>query len=77
MPSANTKPPITAVRRVDFLRHKAIIIGAANIDTAQLAAPNHPVFISEGKKGDKKIKWEARNRKIILTETIILGNENE
>lgn len=43
MPSANTKPPITAVKRVDLRRHNEIIIGAVNIEDAQLAAPNQPV----------------------------------
>lgn len=67
MPNAKTKPPITAVRRVDFLRHKEIIIGAENIDTAQLAAPNHPVLFETFKnskerneKRKKKIKKEGR-----------------
>lgn len=44
MPSASTKPPITAVKRVDFRRHNAIMIGVANIEEAQLAAPSQPVI---------------------------------
>lgn len=56
MPNANTKPPITAVKRVDFLRHQAIIIGAENIDTAQLIAPNQPVFETLSDKKRKKCK---------------------
>lgn len=57
MPNANTKPPITAVKRVDFLRHQAITIGAANIDTAQLVAPNQPVFGKAAKKRKKNQLW--------------------
>lgn len=40
MPSASTNPPMTAVKRVDLRRHNAIITGALNIETAQLAAPS-------------------------------------
>lgn len=34
---------MTAVNRVDLRRHNAIITGALNIETAQLAAPNQSV----------------------------------
>lgn len=40
MPSASTNPPMTAVKRVDLRRQSAIITGALNIETAQLAAPS-------------------------------------
>lgn len=35
---------MTAVKRVDLRRPNAIIIGALNIDTAQLAAPNQSII---------------------------------
>lgn len=43
MPSARTNPPMTAVKRVDLRRQSAIITGALNIETAQLAAPSQSV----------------------------------
>lgn len=43
IPSASTNPPTTAVNRVDLRRHNAIITGALNIETAQLAAPSQSV----------------------------------
>lgn len=47
-PRAVTSPPITAVRRVDFLLQKAIVIGEMNRATAVERAPSHPVI--ENKK---------------------------
>lgn len=43
---------MTAVKRVDLRRHSAIITGALNMETAQLAAPSQSVE----KGGRKEIK---------------------
>lgn len=38
-----TRPPITAVRRVDFRRQNDIVIGDIKSETAVDIAPSHPV----------------------------------
>lgn len=43
-PRAVTRPPITAVRRVDFLLQNPIVIGEMNNATAVERAPSHPII---------------------------------
>lgn len=42
MPSANTRPPITAISLVDFFRHNATTKEDENKEIAQLPPPIHP-----------------------------------
>lgn len=39
-----TRPPITAVKRVDFRRQKDMVNGEITKDTAVDKAPSHPVI---------------------------------
>ncbi len=48
-PKAVTRPPITAVKRVDFRRQKDIVNGDISNEMAVDIAPSHP------KKPNKKI----------------------
>ena len=46
-PNAVTKPPKTAVRRVDFLRQIPIVIGEISNERQVDVAPNHPEKLEE------------------------------
>lgn len=52
---------MTAVNRVDLRRHNAIITGALNIETAQLAAPSQSV----DKNNEREIKIEMNKTKLL------------
>lgn len=56
MPSASTKPPMTAANRVDLRRQNAIITGALNIETAQLVAPSQPTRKNNNKNNTNIIR---------------------
>lgn len=54
-PRAVTRPPMTAVRRVDFRLQRATVIGEMPRATAVERAPSHPgknQRIQEGKRED-------------------------
>jgi hypothetical protein len=42
IPKASVRPPSTAVKRVDLMRHSAMTTDADNNEMDQLAAPNQP-----------------------------------
>lgn len=73
MPSANTRPPITAISLVDFFRHNATTKEDENKEIAQLPPPIHPkqtkhkffinnIFLMFAQKIEKSLFYVCENK---------------
>lgn len=60
-PKAVTRPPITAVRRVDLRRQKDIVKGDISNETAVDMAPSHPET-NEKSRSEKFTKGKMRKK---------------